>query len=272
MALNLTTLLPAKINTSEIATKYDVSSSIAAYNPATAINANTTTIDGGKITTGSITAGQIAANTITTSKLTTNIGLVNGYVYSSNFNGNVSGNIGTPTQGFRLSSSAAGTSSDPTIYGAYIKGSIVEASKITTSTNIINPMYPDNSGNAIAANSMDYTASYINSLAQGFGYGGTMTFLGYSYGSGFYSNRILSNTPTFIISINALSGNIVTTIEVSVDNTIWQTIKTVSGTSLVATYIAPSGANNLYFRYGAHSSSSSVFPYYGSCVIQLCNI
>jgi hypothetical protein len=63
MALNLSTLLPAKINTSEIATKYDVSSSIAAYNPANYINANTTTIDGGKITTGSIDANRITAST-----------------------------------------------------------------------------------------------------------------------------------------------------------------------------------------------------------------
>ena len=32
---------------------------VIAYDPATAINTNTTTINGGKITTGSITAGQI---------------------------------------------------------------------------------------------------------------------------------------------------------------------------------------------------------------------
>lgn len=39
------------------------------YNPVTAINSGTTTIDGGKITTGSITAAQIAANTITANKI-----------------------------------------------------------------------------------------------------------------------------------------------------------------------------------------------------------
>jgi hypothetical protein len=59
MALNLSTLLPAKINTSEIATKYDVSSSVGAF--ATSLyTPNTTTIDGGKITTGTITAGHIS--------------------------------------------------------------------------------------------------------------------------------------------------------------------------------------------------------------------
>jgi len=41
----------------------------AAVNLAAQINANTTTIDGGKITTGSITAGQIAAYTITAAKI-----------------------------------------------------------------------------------------------------------------------------------------------------------------------------------------------------------
>ena len=42
---------------------------VIAYNPATAINTGTTTINGGKITTGSITASQIAANTITGDKI-----------------------------------------------------------------------------------------------------------------------------------------------------------------------------------------------------------
>ena len=40
------------------------SSSSTTYNPATVVNAGTTTIDGGKITTGSITASQIAAGEI----------------------------------------------------------------------------------------------------------------------------------------------------------------------------------------------------------------
>ena len=40
------------------------SGAITGYNPATIINANTTTIDGGKITTNSITANQMSANSI----------------------------------------------------------------------------------------------------------------------------------------------------------------------------------------------------------------
>jgi hypothetical protein len=90
MALNLFTLLPAKINTSEIATKYDVSSSIAAYNPATAINANTTTIDGGKITTGTVLSNAFFGNVIynlvagvpaTESNYTMKIDLANGRIH-----------------------------------------------------------------------------------------------------------------------------------------------------------------------------------------------
>jgi len=80
-----------------------------AIDPATLINANTTTINGGKITTGSITTGQLAVG----------IGIVNGYVQSSDF---VLGGAG-----FRLKSNAAGTYADPTIYGAYIRGGTLDS-------------------------------------------------------------------------------------------------------------------------------------------------
>ena len=103
-------------------------------------NGNTTTISGGKITTRSITANQIAASTITANEIATKgitadrIGSTTGNstvwygggLVSANFNGNVHGNIGSPTSGFRLSSNAAGTSADPNIYGAYIKASTME--------------------------------------------------------------------------------------------------------------------------------------------------
>ena len=101
---------------------------------------NVTTIDGGKITTGSITANQIATSTITANEIATKgitadrIGSTTGNstvwygggLVSANFNGNAHGNIGSPTNGFRLSSNAAGTSTDPNIYGAYIKGGTFE--------------------------------------------------------------------------------------------------------------------------------------------------
>lgn len=83
-----------------------------------AINAgNTTTIDGGKITTGSITADKIATDQI----------LVNQTIQSSDFTSVGSG-------GFRLKANAAGTASDPTIYGAYIKGGVVSGVTLESST------------------------------------------------------------------------------------------------------------------------------------------
>lgn len=111
-----------------------------------AVNAgNTTTIDGGKITTGSIKAAQIQANSISADRLTSTNGLSTvwsgGGLISTNFNGNVSGNIGTPSTGFRLSSNAAGTSADPNIYGAYIKGGVIQGSTFKgtlTETSVYN--------------------------------------------------------------------------------------------------------------------------------------
>ena len=69
---------------------------LIAYNAATAINTNTTTIDGGKITTGTITAAQIAARAITAdrlnvsslSALTADLGTItSGVIYDSSWNG-----------------------------------------------------------------------------------------------------------------------------------------------------------------------------------------
>jgi hypothetical protein len=72
----------------------------------------TTTIDGSKITTGTITADQIAAGSITAD-----------YMQSNDFT-----TIGGA--GFRLKANAAGTSADPTIYGAYISAGKMVASNI----------------------------------------------------------------------------------------------------------------------------------------------
>jgi hypothetical protein len=122
MSLNLSTLLPAKINTSEIATKYDVSSSISAYNPTNYINTNTTTIDGGKITATSLLINNInALGGIIASYLQAGIASIGNTISSNDF-------LAIGGSGFRLKSNAAGTSSDPTIYGAYIKGGTIEAS------------------------------------------------------------------------------------------------------------------------------------------------
>lgn len=107
-------------------------------------NGQTTTINGGRITTGTVTANQIKAGTITANEIaagtvsadrlkpTTGNTTVwqGGGLVSQNFNGTSYGNIGNPTRGFRLSSDAQGTYADPNVYGAYIRGGTVEGAII----------------------------------------------------------------------------------------------------------------------------------------------
>lgn len=90
-------------------------------------NSGTTTIDGDHITTGTITTNLLNVNEIKAGDI-----FVNNSLISSNFNGNRTGNIGNPTTGFRLSANAAGTFSDPTIYGAYIRGGTISADSIVS--------------------------------------------------------------------------------------------------------------------------------------------
>lgn len=79
MPLNISTILPAVLKAKEVATQEYVDTTTAnaiagsgfvlPTEVAAAINNNTTTIDGSKITTGTIQAGAIAAGAITTDKL-----------------------------------------------------------------------------------------------------------------------------------------------------------------------------------------------------------
>ena len=147
-------------------------------------NAQTTTINGPRITTGSITAGQIQAGSVSADRLTSTNGSstvwAGGGLISANFNGNVVGNIGSPTAGFRLSSNAAGTlgSNDPNIYGAYILGSIIDAS-----SSFITSSYLDSSktGSAIATK--------VNPI-----------LYGANYSSGFLSTRFTKTSSYAIVS------------------------------------------------------------------------
>lgn len=151
---------------------------------ASSINSNTTTINGGKITTGSVTAAQIQAGSVSADRLTSTNGSstvwAGGGLISANFNGNVVGNIGSPTAGFRLSSNAAGTlgSNDPNIYGAYILGSIIDAS-----SSFITSSYLDSSktGSAIATK--------VNPI-----------LYGANYSSGFLSTRFTKTSSYAIVS------------------------------------------------------------------------
>lgn len=91
---------------------------------STVYKTGTTTIDGGNIATDTVSANVLKAGTNGSTVWT------GGALVSSDFNGNVSGNIGAPTAGFRLSSNAAGTEDDPDIYGAYIRGASISADDI----------------------------------------------------------------------------------------------------------------------------------------------
>lgn len=139
----------------------------------------TTTINGGKITTGSITAAQIATRSISADRLMagTNSSTVwsGGGLISENFNGNPYGNIGSPTQGFRLSSGAAGTETDPNIYGAYIKGSTVDIETLSVKAT----GYSGNSGRVVKYQKNGWI--YMP-----------------GYGSGFLASRVCSQSESAI--------------------------------------------------------------------------
>lgn len=84
-------------------------------------------IDGSLIVEDTLQADRLKAGTNGTTVWT------GGGLISNNFNGNPYGDIGTPTAGFRLSSDAVGTSADPNVYGAYIRGSTIDGTTIKAS-------------------------------------------------------------------------------------------------------------------------------------------
>ena len=179
-------------------------------------NGLTTTINGGRITTGSITANQIQANSISADRLIagTNATTVwtGGGLVSVNFNGNPYGNIGAPTQGFRLSANAAGTSTDPNIYGAYIQGSTIDV----TDMKVRASGYPNNFGR------ISYAAKNITVFMP-------------NYGSGYAVNRLCSRA-LGIVKIDCWArgydDKVIISLQCTTDWTNWTTIRTHS--SLVA--------------------------------------
>lgn len=104
-----------------------------------AANSGQTIINGGYIGTNLVKSSSILANSVSADRLMagTNNSTVwtGGGLVSQDFNGNAYGNIGSPTTGFRLASNAAGTTADPNIYGAYIKGATIEGSYMKYNTN-----------------------------------------------------------------------------------------------------------------------------------------
>lgn len=101
MALNLSKITPASLKAKEVATQEYVDTTTAnaisssefvlPSEVAAAINNNTTTIDGSKITTGSIQAGAIAAGAITADKVSADVfsgqTIIGGNIYGTRIEG-----------------------------------------------------------------------------------------------------------------------------------------------------------------------------------------
>lgn len=224
-----------------------------------AVNAgNTTTIDGDKITTGSVTANKIAANTITADRFTSTTGQssvwTGGGLVSQNFNGNVVGSIGTPTQGFRLSSNAAGTSSDPNIYGAYIKGATLEGTTMSTGDiRVLADGYPANYGPIMLFEAYNNKTTNTSSI-----------FRSRGYGSGYDSKRMCSTNQMFFLQASTSGsynsdGNIPkVTIYVSVNGGTWTTLASdahvLGYVSCSIVYVADSSSSVQFMS--THSSST----------------
>jgi hypothetical protein len=103
-SLNIANIRPASLKAKEVADKNYVDNKVATEisnapfvlpeGVAAAINNNTTTINGSKITTGSITAGQIAAGTITADNIAANtitVDKIASSLQSSNYSPGISG-------------------------------------------------------------------------------------------------------------------------------------------------------------------------------------
>ena len=108
------------------------SGAITGYDPASIINANTTTIDGGKITTGSIDADRLSANTITAAKIAAGSIELNGTLIGSNLLPAAKGGTGLNSIA-SLTNSSISISSSGVLSGA--GGGTVSASAIGANTD-----------------------------------------------------------------------------------------------------------------------------------------
>ena len=195
-----------------------------------------TIINGGYINTGLVRANSIVANSVSADRLMagTNGSTVwnGGGLVSSNFNGNVYGNIGSPSQGFRLSSNAVGTSSDPNIYGAYIKGATLEGTSLNVNDIKVKAVGYDNNFGPLSLSS-----KYINSSSSSTTYAISDVFYGRGYSSGYLQTRMCTSTLTFKLVVTGntwvnTSGDIGTNyayIQANINGTGWVTIYTTPG-------------------------------------------
>ena len=187
------------------------------------IDSDSTTIDGGKI----------EANTVHANRLTTTYAWVGGSLQSSDFS-TVGG------AGFRLKANAADSYSDPTIYGAYIRGGTIDAALLKASSITYGGAILLAEGVTTGNESGRSGYSVGNSLYVGdVGSGGDYLTLGTIvmplYSSGFDRRRALSTDSNIMVSI---TGSLdvefadVTTIYLEIQRSIsggaWTSVKTLS--------------------------------------------
>lgn len=222
-----------------------------------AVNTGTTTsIDGGKITATSLLINSInAIGGIIANNLQAGIASIGNTISSIDF-------LSIGGGGFRLKSNALGTYSDPTIYGAYIRGGYIKGATID-GANLIgevlsvnnmkfnNSTYPLNTANILVKGHSETPMANENIPAQ---YGGVVSFISASYGTGFSQNRIVALNKMFIFSSNAyvwsgIAGTYVFAgIEVSVDGGAYYTIFNAPSTGFNKTYISISFNSTITFR------------------------
>lgn len=205
------------------------------------LSPGTTTIDGGNITTGSITSSQ----------LTTGIALINGEVKSSDFT-----TIGGA--GFRLKSNAAGTSADPTIYGAYIMGARLEGSFANVASfRVYSSTFPNNSGRVYYR---DFKYNPTSSIGVALT---SNTFYGEQYSTGYIKERICDSAQSIVeIEVGGSSDDGSTIyIQVSVDGGPFSTIFTGAPLSFYRSFIVqydvPSPYHNTFVFRALPSSSKT---------------
>lgn len=198
-------------------------SNISGADYANAINLGTTTINGGKITTSTLEAKVLKPAVSDTTVW------AGGALVSQNFDGNAVGNIGNPTTGFRLSSNAAGTSTDPNIYGAYIKGATLEGTALTVSDLKVKAVgYVNNFG------PLSLSHKYVASSSEKTTYATSDIFYGRGYSSGYLPTRMCPSTLIFTLTVTGSTwintpgdmGTNYAYIQVRVNSGEWTTIYT----------------------------------------------
>lgn len=225
----------------------------------------TTIVEGGYIKSNLITADNIVTGQLNADRISSTTGSstvwTGGGLVSQNFNGNGHGSIGTPTTGFRLSSDAAGTSTDPNIYGAYIKGATLEGSALTVNdVKVKAESYPTNFGPLSVIDTFTSSNGGVNKtfpvVTSGY-------YRGSGYGSGYDSRRMCPNTLTVTINgeFQEVGGNqyfVYYILQRSIDGGAWTTMYTSVSSILrsIGTYtfiLNPATFSSIRFRATTHS-------------------